>query len=254
VTFRRLRIAVLLVILAVVAADTWLQRARIGGWDEPLWVAIYPINADRSEDVARFIAQLDASDFDPIEGYLEAQARRYGEDIDGLLRFQLAPPLEAMPPPAPYDGHWLQIAWWSLRMRFWAWRHDSFDGLAQIRMFVAYHSPRRHERLAHSLGLQKGHLSVVNAFGSERYRGRNRVVIAHELLHTLGASDKYDPRTGEPVYPAGYAEPGLEPLVPQRLAELMGGRIVLGPTRLRMPESLAQTLIGEATARELGWR
>jgi len=32
-------------------------------------------------------------------------------------------------------------------------------------------------------------------------------VIAHELLYTLNATDKYDLNTGLPIFPNGYAEP-----------------------------------------------
>ena len=46
--------------------------------------------------------------------------------------------------------------------------------------------------MAHSTGLQKGMLGVVNAFASADQEGSNAVVIAHELLHTFGATDKYD--------------------------------------------------------------
>jgi len=40
------------------------------------------------------------------------------------------------------------------------------------------------------------------------------VVIAHELLHTVGATDKYDPATNESSLPEGYAEPDKIPLFP----------------------------------------
>ena len=36
----------------------------------------------------------------------------------------------------------------------------------------------------------------------------NNVIVAHEILHTFGATDKYDPATTQPRYPDGYAEPG----------------------------------------------
>ena len=49
-------------------------------------------------------------------------------------------------------------------------------------------------QLAHSLGLQKGLIGVVNAFASSSQAAENNVVIAHELLHTVGATDKYDPQ------------------------------------------------------------
>ena len=34
-----------------------------------------------------------------------------------------------------------------------------------------------------------------------RMTGANDMIIAHELLHTVGASDKYDLASGAPLYP-----------------------------------------------------
>jgi hypothetical protein len=76
------------------------------------------------------------------------------------------------------------------------------------------------------------------------------VVIAHELLHTLGASDKYDPQSLAPVFPEGYAEPDRQPRHPQRLAEIMAGRFALAEGQLAMPERLGQTLIGPHGGRD----
>ena len=78
------------------------------------------------------------------------------------------------------------------------------------------------------------------------------MIIAHELLHTVGASDKYD-TSGEPIYPDGYAEPDLQPLYPQTHAELMGGRIPLSEYNSQMPNYLATVVVGESTAREINW-
>ena len=80
------------------------------------------------------------------------------------------------------------------------------------------------------------------------------IVATHELLHTLGASDKYDPATNLPLHPTGYAEPYLEPRYPQQFAEIMGGRIPESSGRARIPSNLAETVIGPDTAREIGWR
>ena len=45
--------------------------------------------------------------------------------------------------------------------------------------------------------------------------GGNDMVIAHELLHTLGATDKYDPVNNAPRFPDGYGDPQQMPLYPQ---------------------------------------
>jgi hypothetical protein len=78
-------------------------------------------------------------------------------------------------------------------------------------------------------------------------------VISHELLHTLGATDKYDLINNQPLYPQGYAEPDKEPRYPQELAELMAGRTPLSPSHAEQPESLHDVVIGALTAREINW-
>jgi hypothetical protein len=79
----------------------------------------------------------------------------------------------------------------------------------------------------------------------------NNVVIAHEFLHTLGPSDKYDPATGQPSPPDGLAEPDRAPLYPQRYAEIMGGRIARAADDAIIPQSLKYVLIGPVTAAEI---
>lgn len=79
-------------------------------------------------------------------------------------------------------------------------------------------------------------------------------VVAHELMHTLGASDKYDRRTEQPLWPDGYAEPELQPRFPQRRAEVMGGRIPLAPAKAEIPLGLEDAVVGPLTAQEIGWR
>ena len=47
---------------------------------------------------------------------------------------------------------------------------------------------------------------MVNAFADNVLEEKN-VVLVHEILHTLGATDKYDSKTSSPLYPDGYADP-----------------------------------------------
>jgi hypothetical protein len=120
-------------------------------------------------------------------------------------------------------------------------------------MFVIYHDPARVSRVAHSLGLQKGLIGVVNAFASDDQAAQNNIVITHELLHTVGATDKYDLATNEPSHPDGYAEPNKDPLLPQTFAEIMAGRIPSSAAQSEMPSSLDKVLVGTKTAREINW-
>ena len=73
------------------------------------------------------------------------------------------------------------------------------------------------------------------------------------MLHTLGATDKYDPRTTLPQFPDGFAEPQKSPRFPQAFAELMGGRIPVSDSRAEIPDDLSRCRVGTATARELKW-
>lgn len=251
--FRMIRITVLLYVLLIVAMTTWSTRARNTDWDDPLWVVVYPIDGEGNRSVSEYIAQLSEAPFEPIEAMMRKQASAWGVTLDKPVDMKFAPVVDSLPPSPPASANPLAVAYWSLRLRLWAWRNDTFDGPADIRLFVVYYDPDARARLAHSLGLQKGFLGVVNAYGDPAYDGRNNVVLAHEMLHTLGASDKYDPRTNLAYFPTGFAEPERSPLYPQRRAELMAGRIPVNASEAKMPATLADTVIGRATALEIGW-
>ena len=123
----------------------------------------------------------------------------------------------------------------------------------RIRLFVLYHDPATLDRVPDSHGLQKGLMGVVHAFALTAMAGSNNIVIAHELMHTLGASDKYDLGSGAPLYPLGFAEPDREPLYPQVRAEIMAGRRALSRQDFEMPQGLRDVVVGPATALEIRW-
>lgn len=252
--FRTLRITILLVVLFFVAMNTWLTKLRSTDWNETLWMAVYPVNGDGSKVTQRYIESLKAENFDSIETFLSKEASRYQVNIREPITVRLAPAVSSLPPMPPENGSTLEVMLWSLQLRYWAALNDDFPGPEpDIRMYVVYHDPDQHKRLRHSLGLQKGMIGVVNAFATKSVTERNNVVIAHEFLHTLGATDKYDPSSNQPIYPHGYAEPDREPLYPQRRAEIMGGRIPLSDHQAIMPKSVAASSIGSQTALEINW-
>ncbi len=119
-----------------------------------------------------------------------------------------------------------------------------------IRLFVLFHDPAVTPSVPHSLGLRKGLIGVVYTFAAPEMNGANNLVMAHELLHTLGATDKYDAASDEPRFPDGYGDPRQVPLYPQRFAELMAGRRMISPTRWEQPAGLDEVVIGPATALE----
>jgi hypothetical protein len=253
--WRRLRIAVLLLILLFVALNTYFDRVYSTDWNIPLRVAVFPINADGSAATERYIRRQSTDAFQGIETFFEQEAGEYGVQMERPIRLTLAPPLSQSPPAVARDASALSVGLWSLRMRFWAWRADAPPGPApDIKLFVLYHDPAIATAIPHSLGLQKGLFGVVHIFADAAMQGSNDMVIAHELLHTLGATDKYDLRTDQPLQPDGYAEPDRQPLYPQSFAELMGGRVPVSGTESTMPESLRQVIVGAKTASEIGWR
>ena len=252
--FKKIRITVLLAILIIVAVDTGLTRLRVASWDHPLRVVVYPINADGSDAAAKYIANLTVSQFDDIEQKVKEQAKHYGITLDDPMDITLAKPIDATPPTQPHDQNILKVMWWSLNLRLWAARMDHYDGpTPEVRAFTLYYDPKTHHVLEHSTGLEKGMIGVIKLFASDKMTAENNIVMLHELLHTLGATDKYDLRTDQPIYPTGYAEPRLRPLLPQKKAEIMAGRIPITPTHAEMPDSLDNVVIGPDTAREIGW-
>ncbi len=253
--FRILRIFVLLVILVNVALGTWLARARTTSWETPLRVMVYPINADGSETTTRYISELNRETFRPIEAFFDEEAQRIGLAKKDLVDIHMGSEVKMLPPPPPHGGKVVQIMFWSLSLRLWAWRHAEHPGQPDphARMFVLFYDPAKVERVAHSLGLQKGLIGVVHAYSSKGQTAQNNVVLAHELFHTVGATDKYDPGTNQPAFPEGYADPEKVPLLPQEFAELMAGRMATSETGSQMPASLQHTVIGDKTAREIGW-
>jgi len=252
--WRNLRILVLLLILLVVALNTYFDRVYSTDWNIPLRVTIYPINGDGSPHVEQYIAGLKPDRFGALEGFFDSEARHYGLAMERPIRFTAAPQLRDQPPALKRGANVFSIMSWSLRMRYWAWSTPDLPGPApDVKLFVVYHDPAISPTVAHSVGMQKGLYAVVNAFADKGMAGSNDVITAHELLHTLGSIDKYDVTNSQPLYPVGYAEPDLKPLLPQTTAELMGGRIPITPTESETPESLRQVVVGPLTAAEIGW-
>ena len=251
---KTIRITLLCIVLLVVAQSAWKARQRTIEWSETLRVVVYPINGDASAASAAYIGGLHRDVIQPLRLFMREQAQHYRPGLRDPIEVYLAPAVIDRPPLAPQHGNAIENAAWSLRLRWWAWRHDRYDGpRPHVRVFVQYFAPLANHALAHSLGLRGGMIVIANAFASAEQEGANNVVIAHELLHTFGATDKYDTATNMPIYPEGFAEPDAQPLLPQQRAEIMGGRIPRSRSEADIPRSLEQTMIGAATAREIHW-
>lgn len=252
---RALRIAVLLFVLATVAVGAWQQRALTVEWRRTLDVVVYPVNGDGREATAAYIASLDREAFGPIVEFMRREAERHGAPQANPVSLKLGPVVQSLPPAMSASREALEVMLWSLQLRFWAWRNDRYAGpKPDVRVFAIYYDPAVTRRVEHSVGLRKGMIGIARVFAAPHMTQENDVVIAHEVLHTFGATDKYDPATGQPLVPEGLADPAQSPLYPQQMAEIMGGRIALSETRSDTPRSLELALIGSKTAAEINWR
>ena len=207
--------------------------------------------------IGRYSVQFSADGFETqllTEVLVEAGKQKVVEISLKSNSLQLGDVVADIPPAPPTAGSGFDVLLWSLKFRWFAWNNSpKVTVKPEIKLYLLYYNPATSPKLAHSTALNKGRIGRVNLFGDGAYSKQNLVIVAHELLHTLTASDKYDLSTGLPIYPDGYAEPDKQPRYPQDYAELMGGYVPMNETRNTIPKNLNQTLIGTKTAREIGW-
>ena len=252
---KSIRVALLLFVLATVAVGAWQKRTLIQSWRRTLDVVVYPINGDGRDATAAYMASLSSQSFASIGEFMRNEAQRHGLVLAHPVSVKLGPRVGSSPPRAPDRGKTLEIILWSLGLRFWAWRNDDYAGPnPDVRVFAVYFDPGARHQVEHSIGLKEGQIGIANVFAATHMSEDNNVIVAHEILHTFGATDKYDPATTQPVYPDGYADPRQTPLYPQQFAEIMGGRIPLSETQSETPRALDQAIVGDRTAAEIHWR
>lgn len=248
------RYLVLLLILLAVALHGLYTHLKIVSWEEPLSVQIILINGDGTKGTTEYINTLQSEHFQDISGFVHREAQRHGMGDEPILDIRLAGALLSKPPEMHGDRNMLKNLYWSTAFRIWAnWSLMGTGLNADIDLFLVFFDPSKYARLGHSVGLEKGMIGLVNVFANSTYQASNNVVITHELLHVLGATDKYHRESNFPVFPTGFAEPDKVPLYPQEKAEIMGGRIPVTPFKAVIPNSLSQVVIGEVTALELHW-
>lgn len=253
-SLKTVRILVLLSFLIFIALITAHQIIYTRNWSSTLDAVILPINADGHLNTDAYIQSLTTDNFSQIDRWMAREASKYNLPLSTPVKVTLGPQIKSLPPAFPIEGHSLDVLFWGVRFRWWAYRNTPDDGanLTRVRLFVMYHEGNDGQPLSHSLGLQKGLLGLVHAFAIPDQASQNNIVIAHELLHTVGAVDKYE-SWGNPVFPVGYANVNRSPLFPQRSAEIMAGRIPTSYSSSYMAISLKSVVINPHTAREINW-
>jgi hypothetical protein len=258
--FFYIRVGVLLAILVGVLLWAWRdvrsRRAR-NEWDHTLTVAILLVRLEPIDDVAitALRKQLPA-----LEDRLSAELARYRPGAPRPFRFELKDPIDGTaPPPAPPGDGPIDLAKYAYALGSYVDDVDKRAGvdasLYDVRIYVALRRPRQAEvTLAEGRSEQGGRVGVVEVELDTDAEGAHLplVVVAHELMHTLGATDKYD-ANGRTIVPLGLAEPDRVPVFPQRYAEIMARNRPLSATEEKVPDSFDQVAVGPVTAREIGW-
>jgi hypothetical protein len=245
---------VLLGVLAYAARDHRRRSAR-REWQRPLAVALVLLADGELEPEA--LARLQGH-VEPLEQQLEDQFARYGGSFRPIRFQQFGPVPEPRPRPVAPDqpSLWQELTL-SLSLRAYARRCDraagvsdgDFDGKIYLRL-----SEPHNERLSlvEGLGEDGGRIAVTSLELREDSADFGLFVVAHELLHLLGASDRYGP-DGLAELPDGLGEPELVPQFPQRSVEVMARGRVIEPGLEEPPSQLAELRVGAKTAAEIGW-
>jgi hypothetical protein len=193
-----------------------------------------------------------------LEQRLAAEYARYRPGAPWMIEIVPYGPVEVTSPPPSEPGVTL---WQRLGHAYALWRYtESVDELAGVPTLAL-------DSRIYVLAEPAEHASVLRVEGFSENGGRVGVarveldattvdlalfVAAHELFHTLGASDKYD-SAGRTLVPDGVPEPLRFPLFPQPGAEVMARNRMLSPSVEVVPDDLEQLIVGRATAREIGW-
>lgn len=242
-------------LMGLVLLNNWLARTSSVNWQHPVQVYIYPVNADQSPVTQAYIDQLHLEQFADIERFFQREAARFHLSLAQPVHVHLAEQPATNPPASPDHASMLDSVLWSLKMRWWVWRNalSAEEALSDVQIYMRFYALGNPQAEQHVLGVQHGQVGLVNAYADAVAQGQSNLVAAHELLHSLGASDKYDPETALPIWPDGYAEPTKQPLLPQARAEIMGGRVQISPSIALVPPGLEHVSLGSATAIEIGW-
>jgi hypothetical protein len=256
--FFRVRVAVLLAILAGVVLWGSLDvrsRHERNRWNRSLSIAIVLVRRGPVEDAAvtAFRSRIPA-----LEARLADECHLYRPDSLHPFRLTFIGPADANlgPPDSDGDG-WIAAAKQSWERWRWTSRVNRAAGFDpkpyDSCIYVVARPPASDEHeMVEGESEEGGRVGTVEVELDASMADFSLFVVAHELLHTLGASDKYDD-AGRTLIPRGLAEPDRVPRFPQRFAEVMARNVPLSPTDERPPETLEQLAVGPVTAAEIGW-
>jgi hypothetical protein len=256
--FFRIRVAVLLLALMLVviyAVSSSLLRQARTDWARTLSVAVVLVAAGPLDPAAIAALHTRAR---VLETALADEEHRYLPAGPKPFVFTVLGPIVApSPPPALGSDSTLDLLAYTWRRWRWVRAVDAAAatsaGAWDSRIYVVARPPTLdRERFVEGASEQGGRVGIVEVELDADTVDWALFATAHELLHTLGATDKYD-AAGNALAPQGLAEPSLSPRYPQRFAEVMTRGRALSPTVDEAPDALGQLRVGGWTAAEIGW-
>ena len=260
-TITPLSVVLFLILITVMTNMAYtLHHAR--QWETTKSVVVIPFPADADDlETKRYIDKLDGAYFKPVVDFFDRETRRYGLANHRPYRFRWQRVARASPPMLRNDAGMAATVWYSWSMRVYTWYIRVTQHIADhVIVYAMFRQTRKHtadstglvEEYA-SKSLDKFSVCFINLSTDRGLQVKDRFVLAHELLHLSGATDKYDVATGEPSFPQGYADPEKQPLYPQTTGLLMAMAIPFSPEYSALPKTMQEISIGALTAKEINW-
>lgn len=273
-TFRRLRQGTLLITLLAVSIWgflNWRAETFTFAWEKPVDVLVVPLidpaspldenyNAYFLHDFLSSTAAPGANLAGAVR-WFQDEFRRHADRSFPVLDLTLRSPARVQEPPPllPEDSASFLERWrgTSAFLGYFESLDESLDLLTsahEVTIFLYFYSSERRSTFAehHPVATRRKRWGIVFVPLDSQGYGFYAALLAHEICHTFGASDKYDGLVS--AFPQGFAEPERVPLYPQEKAEIMALGIPVAPGREARVEGLTDCVVGTKTAEEMGWR
>lgn len=256
--FYYVRLALLMTVFLGVAGWAWndmRERRERNAWVRPLHVGFVLLRTGPVSDQTSDMLRARMSD---LQTHLEQEFQRWRQTTQVPFIFSVYGPLDiTTPPPESYGEKITDLVYFAYQQ--WRYLRD-VDARAQVprseldsRIYLVVRPPNAGElQFVEGQSEQGGRVGVVGVQLDESMVDFALIVATHELMHTLGASDKYD-EYGHALVPDGLAEPDKVPPFPQQYFEVMARNRPLSPQEEVPPESVEELRIGRKTAEEIGW-
>lgn len=254
----RVRVSVLLVVLAgviVYAVRDVSQRRARNDWDHTLEVGVVVLELGPVEpEAVRALRHRT----DALGARMHGELRRYRPGAPRPFAFRVFGPVSiTTPPPEPASTGLIDLVRFAWDKRRYLADVDARASLdpseLDVRIYVVATPPKDAERaFVEGLSEEGGRVGFVKVELDPSMTDFSLSVAAHELFHTLGASDKYD-ASGRTKLPEGLAEPDRVPATPQRYVEVMARGRPIAPGNDALIVSLDELAVGPSTAREIKW-